>query len=448
MTTLSKIPRLKLGLEMISFQRDNTGALLEEQITFLVSKIKDKTLKDDEEVFDSEEMKTLVDILYRRFGMKFDIQVDSMYAAILPFYSNRHHIFLNKEHIGVNEREAIRILKSGRELKGTVNTETVRVTGVFSEYPNYLFMNFRDLIKTDLTTAEITAVMLHEVGHGFYACEYADRFESANQILAAVFAEMTERKDKKDMAYVYRELKKLNPELTEKETELLVSDDKIIAGYYWFKFMVGAVESQMPVRKYDETSFEAMADNFVSRFGYGRHLVTGLDKIHRAHFSHPNSAIQKLFYWTQVLNLYLAFSGLAVILANFGVIASTVPWVLVNFGIYLFSIGTAVWMSGDDKKDMTYDDLRDRYKRVRNDAVADLKNYKLPEEYVDMMVSNIKAMDKIIDTTNTTKNAFNQFSWLLFPANRRADGSIKEQRMLEDLIANDLFVKSAELRTA
>lgn len=449
MSTLSKIPRLKLGLEVISFQNDNVGAKLEAEITNLTVKVKDKTYKDDEEISDSDELKNIKGILMRRFGLKFDIDVSSMLAAILPFYSNRHHIFLNKEHIGVNEREATRILKSGRELKGTVNIDAARVTGVFSEYPNYLFMNFREQIKSfDLTTAEMTAVMLHEVGHAFEACNYADRFESTNQIMANVFNEVTSRKEKADMTYIYRELKKINPELTEKEVELLTSDNKVIAGYYWFKFVVGGVQSQMPVRKYDETSFEALSDNFVSRLGYGRHLISALEKIHRKQMSHPNSAIQKFIYWSQVMNLYSALIGFSILTSSLIISVAVSPLLIVNFGLYLFGLGLAVWYSGDDKKDMTYDDLRDRYKRVRNDVVEALKNNKLPDEQVKIFVGNIKAMDKLIEGTNTTKNAFNQLSWVLFPANRRADASVKEQRMLEDLIANDFFVKAAELQTA
>ena len=444
---LSKYPRLKLGLEVISFQNDDIGAKIEEQVTSLIAKIKDKTYKDKEDVATAEEISVMKKLTKDRFGLKMDFETDKMLAAILPFYSNRNHIFLHQSLKGLSEREAVRLLKSDQEVKGTVNIDKAKVTGVFSEYPNQLFMNYKDLIGINLTAAEITAVQLHEVGHAFYACEYSDRFEASNQILANVFKEVSGRKDKKDMAYIYRELKKINPELKEQEVERLTGDDKVIAGYYWFKYMVGAVQSQMPVKKYDETSFEALADNFVSRLGYGRHLVTALEKLHKSYMNHPNSVLQKVLYMMQVLSLVSMFfiAGLAISSLSLGGVG--IIYALLQ-SYKIFGVMLVVWMMGDDKKDMTYDDLRDRYKRVRNDAVEQLKVTDIHEDQLTAVLATIRMMDKTIGDTNTSKNAFNQFSWLLFPANRRADTSIKEQRLIEDLVANDLFIKAAELKQA
>lgn len=114
------------------------------------------------------------------------IQPDTWF--ILPYYSNRNHIFLSDFWRGeINIVEQSKLLNKQEGQSGSVNLHRAKLSGIFSEYTNPLYMNFGELMRhSNLDAAEITAVMLHEIGHGFNACYYADRTDRVNQVMRSI----------------------------------------------------------------------------------------------------------------------------------------------------------------------------------------------------------------------------------------------------------------------
>ncbi len=94
-----------------------------------------------------------------------------------------------------------------------MDIEKAKLGGFFSDYEHSVYMNFTELVTTfKMEPGEITAILLHELGHGFYACEYSDRHASSNQILSNLSKELAKDKVKRNPDYIYKELVKLNPE--------------------------------------------------------------------------------------------------------------------------------------------------------------------------------------------------------------------------------------------
>lgn len=424
-----------IALEIIDFQNNTFGLQLETIVSKIKSKIDNHEYKS-KNLDKSEEVEDLSDLIYKRTGIRIKFNTTTALAAVLPFYSNKHHIFIHKFFRGqfnIKDQEAL--LKESNDKKGYVDLKNAKVGGIFSEYEVHMYMNFTELFTThNFLVPELVAVMLHELGHAFYACEYSDRLESSNQILTNLAKYLTTGKQEKDLTYVYKEFKKINDDIKESEVESIVTGTKVIAGYHWFKAVIGTVKTQMKYEKYDETSFEQVADNFAARFGYGRQIIQALEKLGESY-----NPFHK-FKYTYIIDFFAVIAAFAITGFSFTI---GIP-----IGIYYLTLlTTVIFFSGTNQKDLTYDELKDRYIRIRNEYVEMLKETDLPNEEISTILSNIYAMDEIVKDTGKYKLIFNRISDILFKSNREASASIKEQQLLEDLAFNDLFLMSSELKT-
>lgn len=440
-----------VSTEMISFQKDDFGYKLEETINIIYDKIT-KVNSPTDKKYVSEgiepEVIILTDLINQRLGLKVKIITDSFFnmAAILPFYSNQNHIFLNEWFRGgglegeENHDKLFKQLKKRKEIKGTVDIEKAKVSGVFSEFENQLYMNFKQLINNKLTVQEITAVLLHELGHGFYACEYSNRLDVNNQILASVSQEIFSKKDNKDLVYIYKELKKINEEVKESDVEDIVSGKNVIPGLTFFKVVIGSVKNNITNDKYNNSSFEQLADNFSNRFGYGRPLVSGLQKIvgyskFTTYFMLIATTMQNIIELSNIFQLL--FLTLAKPLA--------ITFMSLLFHVFIFLV--LMFFIGEGSKDYTYDNIVRRYKRVRNDLVEGLKDQSINKESVAVLINTITEIDKIILNIDLPEDLFKKVVNIVLPYHYKAKGSINEQQLMEDLISNDIFIKSAQLRS-
>jgi hypothetical protein len=239
----------------------------------------------------------------------------------------------------------------------------------------------------------------------------------------------------------------VNDKITQEEVEKMVNGNRVIAGYTWFKVVVGSIEEQTKHSKYYETSSEQMADNFAARFGHGRALITALNKMHVTASSPETSSSQ--YYISRIKE---AFLTALLPLGAAGALASGTVF-LIPLGV-LFAVASLVVFraSGEDALDYTYDGLRDRYKRVRNQYVENLKRINTGKlsgkeiERIEQILHDIELMDKFMNSAMNYKPILNSIANFIFSDSRNAKNAVNEQKMLEDLAASDLFIKSAELR--
>jgi hypothetical protein len=440
MQTLLARPKYKIGLEMIDFQKDSFGKDLEIQITEVVNKIKDRTYRHPDDVEDSKEVKSIASLIFKRLGLQVKIICDGPLAAVLPFYSNRHHVFVDAMWRGefyIKEQE--KILKKASIQKGFVDSKNAKVGGFFSDYVCPLYVHFHaQVLDFDMSAAEIAAIIMHELGHAFTACEYSDRLDTNNQILTAVAQELTSKKEKANVTYIYRELEKVNPDITEEEVDKLVNGNKVVAGYVWMRTVIGSVQKQLPQDTYDKTSFEQMSDNFSARFGYGRELISGLQKLHVYYGDPQTSKAGMRFTIIMEAISHVAISFLAVaslfLMPAYGVVMTLVMFLVFR-------------LSADDMRDYTYDELKLRYTRIRHQLVERLKDKKLGNKEVQELLDSVYMADKMIKNTHLNEGLFRAVSNFVFTSARDARKSILEQQLMEELTHNDMFVMAAQLKT-
>ena len=428
---------LQKSLETIDFQKDNFGGDIEAIVTKLIDEIKTGT--SDAQLMKDASLKALEALIKKRLGLTVSIITNRDLASVMPFYSNKNHIFIHKYWRGnFDIPDQTKLLKESVGRQGTVDLAKAKVGGIFSEYKVTVNLNFHLMVEPlNLTPAEITGVILHELGHAFGVCEYSDRLESINIALSNIATSVIDKKEK-DLKFVYRELKSVNDKVTEQDVEELFSENRVIAGTKWFSVIVGTVRSNLGNDAYDRTGFEYLADSFVTRFGYGKQAVIALDKLHTFMGDPAKSKLGDQIF--QIISLLAFIYYLAMI-----TLMMTLGLGFITLGlIFSFFFGLILFASGDNVRDMTYDDLKQRYIRVRNNLVERLKDREIEGDEAKVLLDDIEMIDAVIKETYNSSTVWNKLSNFIFKSNREAKNSIQEQQLLEELASNSLFIQAAK----
>ncbi len=425
------------AFERIDHQNDDFGNRIEALVAQLAEDIrtngwKNKNLNDYPIVTKIER------VIFLRLGLTVGIITNSHLAAIMPFYSNRNHIFLNNYARGnINLRDQSKILSTFKDKRGWVDTKAAKLGGIFSEYKHAMYINFGHMVtELELTPSEITGAILHELGHAFEACYYADRADSTNQVLSSIFRAVINPESDVKIDYIYKEVEKITDKVTKEEIDNILHGPRVIAGVAWFKAVIKIVQSQTKNDKYNETAFEEAADSFAGRFGYAKQLTLTLEKIHANNLYKRDSVL--VFAYLMDFAVIGLYAGLILMAIS----ASAVPLVL----MVIISNLALLSMSGEDSLDYTYDTLKLRYKRIRQDLVDRLKNSELSKSDIENVLDSIYAIDDAIQSTNEYKSVYTRLANLVFSGSRDALQNINAQQLMETLASNDLFINAAELK--
>ena len=434
---MSKFFDFNLSTEAIDFQKDKFGKSLEAVVDKIMIKLREKDFSENLKVSEWPESAELTKLIFDRLKLKVKLVTNEPFTplAILCFFGNKNHILLPE---GIRDSEWPGLIKENTKnilsKKGGVDLSKAIITGFYTEVENIFYCNFH-LLKT-FTTPEIVAGMLHEFGHAFGVVEFSNRMDTANQVLSEIAKEIFSDSKVKNKEYIFKEIKNLDSTITEKEIEQLNYGDKVVAGKIWFKIITSTVKSQLANSVYDRTSSEQLADGFAVRFGYSKELTECLHKIHVNGFSPDISMASQIL----LLTIEIAFF---VITAVFFTLIPITPLPFAYAAVILFSV---VYGAGEATGYDSYDKLKERFIRIRNEAVTQLKNANLSDDQAKKVLENLKVIDNIIKNTRAPVDIFRSISNFIFPSNREAVKSKKAQRLLEDLANNDLFAKSHEFK--
>jgi hypothetical protein len=154
--------------------------------------------------------------------------------------------------------------------------------------------------------------------------------------------------------------------------------------------------------------------------GYGRPLVTGLDKLYR---SSDDRA-----YLTPILNTLLNLINallfiLAVVLVPGAVIGFTVVTVLL----------------GGSPLDLTYDPPKQRFKKIKQQLNDALKDKSLSVERKQIFLNDFTVINNILNELEENLSIYEGLWSIVFPWGRKQRSLIEVQQELENLYNNDLF---------
>ena len=427
--------KFNLGLEAISYQNDDFFKKLTKEFEKLI----ESKYRDEKTFVQIEKM------VKDRFGLKVHIKTDIEYGTCVWIPSfHQNHIFIEnalRENYrsyseDIRELEKLKRLKEFKEVN-TVNTKEARVSGLFSEIKSDINLNIEQL--SGMMPEEITAVYLHEVGHLFTWYENITRISTCNMVMleACAMAEKNKPIEEKKI-YIKEAEKTLNVKESQLNDILQVDDSKTVFTLFLSKINQES-RSGMGSYFYDAVTCEQMADQFVSRLGGGRHLLTGLDHLNKKWGTKVNDYHDA---WVSDIVSTLTLFGLGSLI---GIILGTAvsAFIVTTFFIPAFMI-LVTYMAGTGKRDHTYDDDKVRLTRMRNDLIAILKTNP-PENVKKHLIKEIELCDDVLVTYVDYKSMLIKVSDFIFKTNRNANKVYELQRDLEMINFNPLFVKSQKL---
>lgn len=436
--------------EMIKYQNNDTfPEKLTQKLEYIYKEINNNIYLDNKTLIEkSSYIKDIEELIKNRFNMNiiFDKELHVFYpAAVIPFFSD-YLSDLNSlkkigsdilsslfkfndvfKHIKQIDKEKKDILTKLHNKKGYIDLKNGRVGGYLSEIKHYLIIDFFALKNSDVTVEELTAIILHEIGHAFSGLEYHHKLESTNSTIADILNEINNNNPDKAV-YIFKK------NFSKKEfTEISVNNQKEINDFYGKVALayLDEIKTQMSNSKYDETNFENLADSFASRFNVGQELVSGLNKLNKKYgLVYDNNKITYSILLFVDLMLNILFIGLL------GPVA--IP-IMVTLIIVLYS---------SENTEMTYDFPLDRYNRIKNSLINNLKNLNLSEKLVKELLEQYVFITETIEKSMYFKPVQSRIADLLLSSNRNSNYYIKLQQSIENGMNNTLFLKSAQVKVS
>lgn len=455
----------RFGLEMIDFQKDNFGKLVENVIERIHKDIDDKKIPAPISLEDSDYAHELTEMFKKRMGMniKFHLSTEETGMAT-PFVVNGKNILTpetirnSDAYAGTQLNNTLDLIKKNlHSKKGAVDTKLAKVSGVFSAPQLKCFLNvYGNYLEMGMSPAENTAVLFHEVGHLFTYFEYSDRLTKTNTIMLDVMEKLF-TSGEKDSTYIFKEMSKIT-EITKEEAESLVTSNRLLAGVKLAVMFIKSVGSATENDKYNETSGEVLADSFCTRFGYGRYLVSALEKMVKykgvpeyANGTDRAKLQMRLILESDELKTAFTIAGITLLMGGAGMAAMGVgilfalPLAVVVVPICLIWLTFERW--GNAGYEMHYDTLKDRYLRVRQQYISSLKQDKMSVQELRQQIEAVEAIDQMVASVKPFSPLLTTIANLVGKANRNAKKDVAEQQLLEALTNNDLFLMSAKFKT-
>lgn len=361
---------------------------------------------------------------------------------------DRQVITLNFPYAYRSEKMIINLLVGNKvemwntkDIKGDVDLKNGVVRGDFSKVPCRIYFPIKDYDHTTTLTAEERAAMvLHEIGHVVSLYEHIahQAILSVNQaaVVAAWLGKDTMQKVKviqniqNDMGIKFDDPFKLSED-----------DDPARVCAVVAAASITKHRNELGLVHYDATAFETMADTFAVQHGAGRHIVTALDKQHRA----DPSPFKVQGYRPVHLR---AFSALAFFAGTVGTAvaapalgAGLAGLVIANV-LATTSIMTHMVLANPGPKN--YEKPLERYLTVKRNMIQTLKSGQLDKLYVQQTLEDLEAIEKVINSVNSDVGILGIAHWIAGIVN----GSSKEIRIrkqYEELANNKLFVSTTKL---
>ena len=458
---MGRIGIMQVANESIDFQRNDPFVReLARCYSDIMQDIKDKKFESRTDLRMSRYKKEIDKLIFDRFGIKTNVDIGTAeFGMVNIFMMNPNHSFtdladLYRQYDLMADQEIGLINIKSKE--GTVDLEKAKVTGFFSEYKHDMWLGISSWASHGLTPMEGVAITIHEIGHAFTWYEYSDRLTRTNRVMSELTHELMNNNDPKKKRYILKELP-AGSKLTDSDIDTIVNGtNRVIVGLRLLKLTGIVMGDQMGMGFYNRTTSEQMADNFATKFGVGKDLVTGLDKIYTYYKRPEKSLLTRMllnFFDVILLLAFLNFTKLLYI-GVLGVLSAPMGLALVvaavslyiiyhNWSVYFDQVGSR----RESNQYMTYDHLKDRYTRVRQQIIQELKDPTLPKKYVTECIEKLEVIDRCIATTEDYRGIINLLFRMFSVNDRDSKAMVDLNRDLEALANNDLYLMSAKLST-
>lgn len=394
---------------------------------------------------DSEPSEVLYGLLSRAIknhtGMNVTIDLDiSDFCVDVPDISRNNILINSSEKMFAASTGGFQLISKASDLiaRGGVNLKTGKVTGVFEEVSSVVHVPPKFVRDQKYTSEELAAIVLHEVGHLFTYYEFMSRTIVTNQVLAGLSKVLdgSGAVEEREQGLMLAK-RALGLEILDTKS-LAESPDKTTIETVVITQVIAKSKHELGKNIYDLSTWEYLADEYAARHGAGRHLVTGLNKIHRSQFN-ISFRSTAAYVSMEALKMGLVLCSMAfgaALVAGVGAGALSVftyPPMLALFAM-------------DGSGDGTYDLPGARFKRVRNQIVQALKDPELVKGDHRRLADDLKAIDQVLQYVNDRRQLVEVVWDTLNVFGYKDRAQKKLQQNLEELAANELFVHAAALK--
>lgn len=342
-------------------------------------------------------------------------------AYVMPPHLDKNHPLLSDVHrYYYSNNDAKRRIKMARgAIQGEIDLSTGKVSGVYTKITSEVFVASQILQGDLFTSEEAAAVFLHEIGHLMTYYEYLGRNVLINHVMEDVHKEYTKSGTDRHRVELLEVTKKglglddIDPELAAQAKKEATFRSLIVSE------LARETHSATGTPYYDLRTWEALADQYVSRLGGGRALAIGLDKIHR-------------YYGVQGYESNTVF----LISEIFSVLFATI-----------FLPFTVLFMLMNKMPFDIYDPPKDRLDRIRKDLIAAMKDPKIDSEYRRRIKADVDAIEALMKDIQPRETTLLKLWKMLSPDLRKQFDRAKLVQELEALKDNTLFVRFNTLKS-
>lgn len=402
----------KVGMESIAFQ--SNPALRKELLatTQQIFALPKKDISADHELFG-----VLAATIKHRTGINASIVVGTVGPAVeIPSVDRNNPLLVPMQRAFSTSSDGMRLIAQSEDLvRGGVDARTGMVTGVFTELPIKFYFPV-SMFAGKLTPEEAVGVMLHEIGHPYTYFEYITRAATSNAVLSGLSKALDGADSVQSREAILISAKKALRLSDLDEKELAKSSNKKVIEVVVITSVIRQTRSELGSNIYDMTTWEALADQYATRMGAGRDLTTGLAKLYRGGF---NISFRSL-------PTYLAMEAFKLI-------------AIVNPAIFLFLLLL-------DSPSELYDTPGDRFKRIRNQVVENLREPELSKDDIARLNEDLRVLDDMIKSVNDRRQLIGLIWDTVSPQSRKDRNQRLLQQNLEELAANDLFIAAVNLK--
>lgn len=431
-----------LAFEAIDFQSGNLGKDIQE-VFAEIRKNKFQSTRKELIQYGTR----LSAIIKKHTNLATDIKVLDFVEEgfyVLTKYVNMNHVFRKDNYEKdtdfegqTYDRELIDHIAEAyrrQNMVGKVDIRAGKVHGVFEEIPMEIFISEWHLDHYKFTDEEATAALLHEVGHIFTYFEYLYLLRTTNLALDALAVASKAPLTSREYLYgVFAEDFNVDKEAMK---ELSKMQDPTAAITFVLTDKFAKRDSIFSIQDYDKTSGEYAADVFCARHGYGRALVTGLQKYaYGTNESLVSCIVRNLYENLMTGGMFAAFG-----VSMTGVVATPI---FVG-SLILGMISRAVYHRGAER-DYVYDDDKTRFMRIKEQLIAYLKTKPPGKENVLKAIEDIENIEKVIKETKNFPGLMVTLKEFIFKSKRDLRKFVELQRQLEKLGYNDLYKSAAKL---
>ena len=323
----------------------------------------------------------------------------------------------------------ISYLKLENTLKSSrvkIDLKKANIENLPKDYNLFLLADFYSLInKYKMTAKELTAILLHEIGHGFTHLEYSYRtVKNTTVLLDTIRDNISNGKTKTDTINL------LYKEVLRGEDNLSEYNGTVGAIRFIDKYMRLTLDMNIDDR-HSFTDSEQLADQFANRFGLGESLVSSLSKLHHDIPTPPRGPATIILIC--LMSLVFIVFGLLFIPA---IITYTIVYIIMT-----------ILLGGNDSRETTYDSKLRRYQRIKNDIIKIIRTTDLDKNTIRNLLTELSSIDNLMSMAKNDISIISKIGDNLMPWNKRASSFKKLEELLEDMSENNLYIASNKLRT-